>query len=159
MMPDDGALRALLRHTLTRLQDFGVRQAVLFTGHFADEQRELIAALAAEWNSRKGALQTVALGVNGNKKAMLPDHAGRFETTLLAAFHPQTVDMAQLPPAKPEKAGEDPFGAQRHAPGHSLRGIFGPDPRDFVRDDAPSLRRAMAVWLAERAGRIPSGRA
>ena len=107
MMPDQTEIAALLRQTLTRLQAFGVRQAVLFTGHFADEQLAMIAALANDWNAAGGPLRALALGVNGNSDAPLPpDHAGRFETTLLAAYQPQTVDLSRLPPPRPDEAGE-----------------------------------------------------
>lgn len=157
MMPGEAELFALLRQTLTRLQAFGVRQAVLFTGHFADEQLEMITGLASHWNAQSGTLLVLALGVNGNAAAPLPpDHAGRFETTLLAAYQPQTVNMVLLPPANPGEANEDPFGPQRHAPSHSLHGISGADPREFRSEEAPALRRSMAVWLAEQAGPFPS---
>jgi creatinine amidohydrolase len=156
-MPSEAELCALLRQTLTRLQAFGVRQAILFTGHFADEQLKMIAGLASDWNTQSGRLNALALGVNGNEGAPLPpDHAGRFETTLLAAYHPQTVDMALLPLANPGEDGEDPFGAQRHNPAHSLHGIFGADPRGYRTEDAAPLRKSMAEWLAVRAGPMPS---
>jgi creatinine amidohydrolase len=87
MMPDQTEILGILQQTLTRLQDFGVRQVVLFSGHFADEQLAMIAQLAAAWNAQNGPLHALALGVNGNAEAPLPpDHAGRFETTLLAAY-------------------------------------------------------------------------
>jgi creatinine amidohydrolase len=157
MMPDEAELFALLRQTLTRLQAFGVRHAILFTGHFAHEQLEMIAGLASHWNAQNGSLRVLALGVNGNAEAPLPpDHAGRFETTLLAAFQPQTVDMALLPPANPGEDGEDPFGQQRHDPSHSLHGIFGADPRGYRPEDATALRQSMAEWLAARAGPMPA---
>ncbi len=157
MMPDEAEITALLLQTLKRFQAFGVRQAILFTGHFADEQLAMIAGLASGWNAQNGQLTALALSVNGNTEAPLPpDHAGRFETTLLAAFHPQTVDMALLPPANPGEAGEDPFGPQRHGPAHSLHGIFGADPRAFRSEEAQALRRSMAIWLAEQAGPLPS---
>jgi creatinine amidohydrolase len=153
MMPDQTEIAALLRQTLTRLQAFGVRHAVLFTGHFADEQLAMIATLANDWNAAGGPLRALALGVNGNTDAPLPpDHAGRFETTLLAAYQPQTVDLSQLPPPRPDEAGEDPYGAQRHAPDHSLHGIFGPDPRGYIAGEAAGLRHTMAAWLAASAG-------
>lgn len=155
MMPEHSEIVGILRQTLARLQAFGVQQVVLFTGHFADEQLEMIAGLAAAWNAQGEPLQALALGVNGNVEAPLPpDHAGRFETTLLAAFHPQSVDVSLLSPPRPDEAGEDPFGPQRHAPSHSLYGIFGADPRDYVPEDAAILRRAMAVWLAASAGQL-----
>ena len=149
MMPEADEIAAILMFTLRRLETLGVRQVVLFTGHFADEQLAMIARIARQWNARSGPMVAVALGVNGNAGAPFPpDHAGLFETTLLAAFQPQTVDMSLLPPANPGEAGEDPYGAQRHDPDHSLHGIFGPDPRTFLPDSAPDLRRVMAAWLA-----------
>ena len=90
MMPEDLEIAAILRLTLTRLGRLGVRQVVLFTGHFADAQLAMIHAVAAGWNAGGEAMKVLALGVNGNSAAPLPpDHAGRFETTLLAAYHPE----------------------------------------------------------------------
>lgn len=149
MMPDSAEIAAILRQTLIRLQSLGVRQVVLFTGHFADEQVAMITRLADAWNAEGGRLTALALGVNGNGAALLPpDHAGRFETTLLASFHPDTVDLSLLPTPRPSEVGEDPFGPQRHEPAHSLHGIFGADPRDYDPQDAAPLRQAMAIWLA-----------
>jgi creatinine amidohydrolase len=153
MMPDQSELAALLRQTLTRLEAFKVRQVILFTGHFADEQLSMIAGLASQWNAQNERLTALALGVNGNEDAPLPpDHAGRFETTLVAAYHRQTVDLEHLPPAKPSEDGEDPFGPQRHKPDHSLHGIFGADPRGYRPEDEAPLRLSMAKWLARQAG-------
>lgn len=153
MMPEAAEIEAILRFTLSRLEVMGVRHAVLFTGHFADEQLAMITDIAEIWNRRDRALKALALGVNGNHGAPLPpDHAGLFETTLLASFQPQTVDLSLLPTARGGEAGEDPYGAQRHDHDHSLHGIFGPDPRAFDPTRAPELRRAMAQWLAASAG-------
>ncbi|MDB5657598.1 MAG: hypothetical protein JWS10_213 [Cypionkella sp.] len=155
MMPTEAELSALLHLTMNRLQSFGVRQTVLFTGHFAEEQLALIAELARLWNAQNRQMSVLALGVNGNDAAALPpDHAGRFETTLLAAFQPETVAISMLAPPSPDELGEDPFGIQRHAPSHSLYGIFGADPRNFKPEDAATLRRSMAAWLAQRAGAL-----
>ena len=155
MMPEAAEIEAILTFTLSRLQQLGVRQAVLFTGHFADEQLAMIARIAATWNAKAGRLRAVALGVNGNAGAAFPpDHAGLFETTLLASFHPECVDMTLLPPPKPVETGEDPYGPQRHDPSHSLHGIFGPDPRAYAAGQAAGLRRSMAEWLAASAASI-----
>lgn len=155
MMPGAVEISAMLRLTLTRLMQLGVCQVVLFTGHFADEQLAMIRVVATEWNETGVAMSVLALGVNGNPGAPLPpDHAGRFETTLLAAYHPERVDMALLPPAILNEQGEDPFGPQRHDPSHSLHGIFGADPRAYSAGDAQVLRQAMARWLADQAGSI-----
>ena len=155
MMPGAAEIEAILTLTVSRLQSLGVRQAVLFTGHFADEQLAMIARIAEGWNAAGGPLRAKALGVNGNPGAPFPpDHAGLFETTLLASFHPDLVDISLLPPPNPAEASEDPYGPQRHDPGHSLHGIFGQDPRAFAPDQAPNLRRVMAEWLAASAGPI-----
>ncbi len=155
MMPEAAEIEAILGFTLSRLQTLGVRQAVLFTGHFADAQLAMIAGLAQSWHANGGAMSVVALGVNGNDRAPFPaDHAGLFETTLLAGFQPESVDMALLPVAKAGEADEDPYGAQRHDPGHSLHGIFGADPRAFDPANAPKLRQVMAAWLASRVGAL-----
>lgn len=134
-MPGRAEIFGILRQTLTRLQTFGppCQQVVLFTGDLADEQLAMIAQLAAAWNAQNGPLHALALGVNGNADAPLPpDHAGRFETTLLAAFHLQALDISLMPAPQPDEAGEDPFGPQRHAPSHGLYGIFGADPHDYA---------------------------
>ncbi len=155
MMPGVDEIAAILRFTLTRLSQMGVGQVVLFTGHFAEEQLTIIRDVAAKWNAAGGAVRVLALGVNGNPGAPLPpDHAGQFETTLLAAYQPTRMDLSLLAPPKPGEAGEDPFGPQRHDPAHSLHGIFGADPRDYSAKDAPVLRQAMARWLADQVGTI-----
>ncbi len=149
MMPEAAEIAAILTFTLRRLETLGVRQVVLFTGHFANEQLAMIARIAADWTAGGGPMVVLARGVNGNAGAFLPpDHAGQFETTLLAGFHAETVDIQLLPTARPGETGEDPYGAQRHDPAHSLHGIFGPDPRAFRPDQAIPLRREMANWLA-----------
>ncbi len=152
MMPGADEITAILQLSLQRLAAFGVRQVVLFTGHFADAQLAMIAQIADAWNAVGGPMQAIARGVNGHTGApFAPDHAGLFETTLLAAFHLETVDMAMLPAAKPGEVGEDPYGAQRHDPAHSLHGIFGADPRGFLPEQASALRLSMAHWLAASA--------
>jgi creatinine amidohydrolase len=149
MLPDRVALRQMLTLTLTRLLDFGVAEAVLFTGHFADEQMELIGSIASDWNARHLPLRATALGVNGNAVGPIaPDHAGLFETTLLHSFHPALVDLTALPAARTAEAAEDPFGPQRHDPSHSLYGVFGPDPRGLNPETSSNLRKSMATWLA-----------
>ncbi len=160
-MPEAADIAAILRFTLHRLEQLGVRQVVLFTGHFADEQPAMIAGLARDWTSGCSAMRVLALGVNGTAGAPLPPgHAGRFETTLRAACHPETVDLSLLPAAGPQEAGGDPCGPQRHdprptacpQPARRLQGR--PPPRDFPAKDAPALRRVMARWLADQAGAI-----
>ena len=99
MMPGRAEIEGLLRHTLERLETLDVRLAVLFTGHFADEQVAMIKAISASWNGAGRPTEALALAINDVKGAALgPDHAGIFETTLLDALWPERVDVSRLPP-------------------------------------------------------------
>jgi creatinine amidohydrolase len=150
MLADDVSIVALLQLALTRLDQFGVRQAVLFTGHFADEQIAMIRYVADHWNSGGHAMKALALSMNEiDPSPIRPDHAGIFETTLLHALWPERVAIAQLPP-KPSRSGnieEDGWGPQRHVAGHPLWGVVGPDPRDFEPARGPELLEAAVAWL------------
>lgn len=152
MMDSSAEILTQLRTTLTRLMNFGVRQAVLFTGHFADEQIHMIQQLAKDWHAEGHALQVQALAINMVKNPPIqPDHAGPFETTMLHALWPQRVDINRLPP-KSERTGnieEDGWGPQRHIKGHPLWGVVGPDPRDFNPELGPALLESTVAWLAQ----------
>lgn len=154
MMPTETAIRANLQHTLQRLSDFGVRQTVLFTGHFPDEQLGLIDSLAAEWNQRAPAsMRVLATGVNRCTDAPLaPDHAGVFETTLLHSFWPELVHLDRLPTLGENPAVDpdgDVQGLHRHDASHPLWGIFGPDPRGLDLSSSTGLREFLVGWLSD----------
>ena len=152
MMDSSVEIISQLRKTLTRLTDFGVQHAVLFTGHFADEQIHMFQQLAIDWQSEGHAMQVKALAINMVAKPPIsPDHAGPFETTMLHALWPRRVDISRLPP-KPVRTGnieEDGWGPQRHVKGHPLWGVVGPDPRDFNPDLGPALLEAAVSWLVQ----------
>ena len=142
MMDDQAEITALLDKTLLRLQDFGVGLAVLFSGHFAGTQLDMIRTLAATWNSSERTMKVLALAVNRSDLDLAPDHAGLFETTLLGALWPERVDLAQLASVvvAPNPDGDaDPFGEQRHDPAHPFYGVFGADPRSYEASRAPAL--------------------
>ena len=104
MMESGAELEALLRRTLTRLNDFGVKKVLLFSGHFPDEQLAMIDRLAAEWNLAGMPMHALASAVNRIPGLSLgSDHAGMFETALLYAMHPELVDISRLPK---RRAGE-----------------------------------------------------
>jgi creatinine amidohydrolase len=152
MMPTADHLRPLIEHLLERLLDFGVARVVLFSGHFAPGQLDMIAEIAHRWNRRQRSLVVVARGVNmAEGLAISPDHAGVFETTLLASLWPDRVDLDQLPALADMPAFTDDFAAARHDPEHPLWGVFGPDPRAFDPDAAAPLLEAAARWLADTA--------
>jgi creatinine amidohydrolase len=139
MMQTDAEISALVSHTLGRLQDLDFRLAVVFSGHFAPTQLEMIARLAADWNAMEGMLRVVSIGVNQIEGlALAPDHAALFETTLLAELHPDRVAVDKLPrmTSGPEL---DSWSQARHDPSHPLYGIFGPDPRAFDKMNGPRI--------------------
>jgi creatinine amidohydrolase len=77
MMPDAAAIEALLVVTLHRLREMGVRRVVLFSGHFADSQPDVIDRIAAQWNLRHDQPGVLALSVNrAAVPGLPPDHAG-----------------------------------------------------------------------------------
>lgn len=151
MMPGAYEVEQQLAFTLERLQGFGVKLVVLFSGHFPPEQLDMIDRLAAAYSD--GEMTVVAYAVNCIEGLSIgPDHAALFETTLLAALHPELVQLDKLPPLDtcPLPAGEDVFGLQRHAPDHPLYGIFGPDPRAFQPSAAQELLECSASWLVSK---------
>jgi creatinine amidohydrolase len=150
----------LLEQSLRRLEDFGVRVAVLFTGHFADEQLAMIDGLATRWNAGHAAgdgLRALALSVNRTDARLAPDHAGIFETTLLSALWPNRVRLDRLPTLEDVPA-PDPDGAvgydHRHDPAHPLWGVMGPDPRAFDAGQAPGLLEEIVDWTSAQVARV-----
>jgi creatinine amidohydrolase len=149
MMPNPDELQVLLNHLLVRLDSFGVARAVLFSGHFADEQLAMVARIAEDWNSVGRALRVFACGINmAEGTSIAPDHAGVFETTMLSALWPERVDLARLPTFAESALHTDDVAPERNDPTHPLWGVFGPDPRTFDINDGPALLRSTAHWLA-----------
>jgi creatinine amidohydrolase len=147
--PDE--IEAQLNLTLQRLETFGFRLAVLFSGHFPDMQLDMIDRVAANWNKRGGALKVLATAVNRIEGLEFgPDHAAIFETTLLAALRPDLVQLDRLKSlaAAPLAKDENDFGEVRHDPQHPIYGVFGPDPRHLTPDKAAPLLEACVTWLA-----------
>jgi creatinine amidohydrolase len=153
MMKSQEELRALVWQSLERLQAFGLELAVLFTGHFADEQLAMIDDIGSAWQSEiSNAMRVLSLGVNRCAGSPIePDHAGVFETSLLAAMWPELPQLDRLPSLGDNPAvdpGGDSRGAHRHDPSHPLWGVFGPDPRRYQPGDAQKLLESMVSWLA-----------
>jgi creatinine amidohydrolase len=153
MMESKRTIPQLLPKTLTRLEDFGVRVAALFSGHFADRQLAMIDDIAREWNAPARALKVMATAANRIEGiAFAPDHAGIFETTLLGGLWPDRVEIDKLPApaASPDKD-------DRHDPRHPLWGVFGPDPRQYDAGQGPALVSAAAAWLIRKVRRELDG--
>jgi creatinine amidohydrolase len=149
MMPEPTHIRALLEQALGRMQQLGVTCVVLFSGHFAIEQLDMIAAISATWNAQGGSLRVVARGINmAESVGIEPDHAGVFETTVLHALWPERINLAELPPLDPTQPLTDDFADSRHDPDHPLWGVFGPDPRNYAPSSAGDVLATIATWLA-----------
>jgi creatinine amidohydrolase len=150
-------LRDLVAQSLRRLGEFGVRNAVLFSGHFADEQLELIDDIADRWNAANDAPRALSLSVNRAETRVPPDHAGVFETSLVSAIQPSRVQLRRLPAieqAPADDPGGDVLGAHRHDPGHPLYGVFGPDPRGFDPEQAGELLDEIVSWTVRKVSRL-----
>ena len=151
MSENPSAIETLLHETLTRLNDLGVHRAVILSGHFADDQRQLVTRVAARSNQTNSFLRTVARTIGqAPHPPVEPDHAGRFESLLLHAISPELVNVDALPDPdiSPAPAGEDTYGRGRHHPDHPLHGIFGADPRRLDTDSARPLLDFLATWVA-----------
>jgi creatinine amidohydrolase len=132
MMPERREIEALLTQTLHRLGQMGVKEVLLFSGHFADEQLQMIDEIAQVWNA-KGSLPLVkAFAVNrANVPNFPPDHAGLFETTLLDGLSDGLIDLPSL--------GKGVDQVDRFDPASPLWGIVGADPRQSPQSDRGEL--------------------
>ena len=153
------SIEALLTETLARLDELGVRRAVLLSGHFAGEQRDLVWRVADAWNAGGAGLHVVARTLGeAPHPPVAPDHAATFESLVLHALHPGLVHVDELPDPNefPAPEGEDPFGPDRHRDSHPLHGVFGPDPRRLDTADAAPLIEYLVQWVLEL-GTPPAG--
>jgi creatinine amidohydrolase len=157
MMPSDQEIESVLARSVTRLHELGVRVAVLFIGHFTTEQVAVVERVTDDWNARGYSMRALGLSLgSASGLTIAPDHAGRFETTLVHAHLPARVALDEIPPPRAEEAAEDPWGAARHTPGNSLWGVVGPDPRDFDPAEGPPLLDGCVRWLLAELDRVES---
>jgi creatinine amidohydrolase len=152
MMPKPTEIAAQLSFTIAKLKSFCFKLIVLFSGHFPDEQLNMIDELAAQHTDASTKIFATAVNRIGGL-AFKPDHAGIFETTLLSAMWPNLVQLDRLPYQNdtPLPKGDSDFGNIRHDPNHPIWGVFGPDPRNFDTSQAQPLLDASVNWLAAEA--------
>ena len=146
MMPDRAEIEALLTLTLKRLGQMGVAEVILFSGHFADTQLQMIDELAEGWNAQGQSPHAKAFAVNRTDAPGLPpDHAGLFETTLLDGLTEGLINLAAL--------GTSADQIDRFDPASPLWGIVGTDPRIKPPLSAEALVQHVTAALADMAGR------
>ncbi len=149
MMPGPEEIEGQIAFTLKRLQDFGFKKAVIFSGHFPNAQYDMIMRLAA--NATTSSFKVfVADPKRVEGLGLPPDHAGAFETTLLYALHPDLVQLNRLPSLKDAPLTTDDWSETRHDPKHPVYGVFGPDPRGFDPNKATPLLEAATNWLVKK---------
>lgn len=156
MMPTDTAMAENIRASLNRIQELGASVTVILSGHFADEQRALLAKLSDDWsNNSENTMRVFATSMaDCDVSPVGPDHAGEFESLMLAALHPELVHIEKLPSIEQRPSVDpdgNPFGSHRHGTDHALWGVFGPDPRGANLNDASGLLAAYENWLSGKA--------
>ncbi|MBX2815089.1 MAG: creatininase family protein [Saprospiraceae bacterium] len=154
LVDDESEFEAILWTTLRRLQDFGVKLSVLFTGHFGRRQLASLEALEERWNQENQEMRVLFLAINRCPAAKLQgDHGAIFETSLLAQLHPSLVQLDRLPSVKDQPANDpngDSWGPHRRDQSNVLFGILGDDPRLYDPAEAKDLLDTLQTWVHAR---------
>jgi creatinine amidohydrolase len=143
---DPALVAETLRQTLLQLPQYGVRLAVVHTGHAPLDLVHLIKRVCAEVEAADPTLRTIglcylelnaALGTGlGSDWPVAVDHASTMETSWVSALEPDLVATDRLP--------DDP--------GATISGVYGPNPRLTVDADRGAAQiDAAAGLLVERA--------
>ncbi len=149
---------ALLRTTLKRLQDFQIKVAVIFTGHFGRRQLAALTALKNEWSAADQTMKLLCLSIHECDDAILKgDHGAIFETSVLAQLRPELVHLNRLPDQKAHPANDpenNSWGPHRRDPENVLFGILGDDPRNYDPKQAKQLHETLINWLIRETDHI-----
>ena len=146
MMSGAAEIEAMLTRTATRLHAMEIERLVIFSGHFADEQLEMIDRFSEDWNAVGAKPRVTPTAVNRcSGSGTDPDHAGAFETLLMHAISPETVDLSQLPTLK-----DAPDRIDRHDPSCAIWGVVGEDPRTVDLAEAEALLDYLTDWLTRQ---------
>lgn len=160
MMDTDAEITALLMKSLERWETLGVETLVLFTGHFAGEQVEMIKKVEASWGAGEHSMHVLALSdAMVPEMELAPDHAAIYETSVMGALEPELVQLDRLPSLEttpsPDPEGNT-WGPQRHETSHPLYGIFGDDPRHYDSAQAGRVLDQVIDWLCKQVEAVPS---
>ena len=113
---------------LDQLADEGFKLTVLMMGHFGSEHVKALMHVCDNWATIRGAGTGMTIWAfpeylvlpEGSEPP--PDHAGKYETSLMMHFRPELVDLGELP-AKGDILGNG-----------TRMGIGGQDPREASAD-------------------------
>lgn len=157
-------LLEILRALLTGLEAQGVRVIVLLSGHYPNHP--LCEEAARRHALAGGTARVLSLvdyqAFNGDPDPHA-DHAGRWETALQLALHPQTVDLTALA-TSPDGATPDDFPPPvattpggwwfEKRPAHPWHGIAMPEntrPDTATPADGQAATERIVTWLAHQA--------
>ena len=138
LMLPEAQIAPLIEATLNHLARQGFQVVVLLTGHYPQEQVDMVHRLAREAQQRHLHVRFIGLtepevttAEPGDPAA--GDHAAKYETSLALALNPEWVRLDRL------TAGRNPTqvtlpdtplkDAPTHDPSHALYAIHGQDPR------------------------------
>ena len=134
----ENLIRPILSATLDQLARFGFKVVALLTGHYPQEQVDLVHELAAQAGQRFPGVRFIGLS-EPEITTPLPgdgfagDHAAKYETSLAMGLAPEWVRLDYLQPRRdPEQVTlpDTPRGkAPLLDPAHPLYAIYGEDPR------------------------------
>jgi creatinine amidohydrolase len=147
VMPPAEPIRTLLEVLLMRLHHFGVKQVVLYSGHFPEEQVALIESLAKAFSSPNFRVDALAPSLAKDSLPIPVDHAARFETALMLGLAPEHVFLNRLPSVD---AAPDVLETRMTDVNHPLYGVYGPDPRVMPDNLPEELSEAMLNWMVAR---------
>ncbi|KMK69018.1 creatininase family protein [Puniceibacterium sp. IMCC21224] len=147
MMQGASEIEAILTRTAERLGAMEVERLILVSGHFADEQLEMLDRFSETWNAVGTGPRIIATAVNRCPGAdMAPDHAGAFETLLMHALAAELVDLSRLP-----RLDQAPDAFDRHDPQSPVWGVIGTDPRTVDLSEGERLMDRLTDWLTLQA--------
>jgi creatinine amidohydrolase len=150
LLEEESTFLSIIRDTLKRLEAFGVKLAVVFTGHFGKRQLAALEVLKNEWQQEKHSMRLLVLSINQCPDAsMTGDHGAIFETSLLTQLSPELVHLDKLPDQEIHPANDpegDSWGPHRRDPANVLFGILGDDPRQYEEGRAEELLDTILTW-------------
>ncbi|MHB8864609.1 MAG: creatininase family protein [Pirellulaceae bacterium] len=138
LMLPEAQIAPLLAATLDHLARQGFKVVVLLTGHYPQEQVDMVHRLAQEAQQRHPEVTFIGLT---EPEVTTPqpgdayggDHAAKYETSIAMALYPDLVRLDLLTPGRdpaqvalPDTPRKD---APTHDPTHPLYAIHGQDPR------------------------------
>ena len=143
IVPPASQLRPLLETTLSRLHTFGVKQVILYSGHFPHEQIDLMRELARNFTDEAMITRALAPSLANDAFPVEADHAALFETALMERLAPDLVftDRLATKEETPDKIGS------REDLTHPLYGVYGPDPREVTDKLSEELHEQLVEWI------------